>query len=112
MTKFDRFKEWIIVISKLGSFQSSGARALLSLGADVAVVSGKNKDVTRSSLRSTNNFFTKTGIHLGELVSLVSIDLDGNGSGHPTAAGFNGFCEVQEFNDLVLQRLKNAILEI
>jgi nanoRNase/pAp phosphatase (c-di-AMP/oligoRNAs hydrolase) len=104
--EYYRYKGWIIVTSMLGSFQSSGARALISLGADVAIVTGKDKNMTRASLRSTNQFFKKTGIQLGELVSHISMDLDGEGSGHSTAAGFNGFCEAQKFNDLILQKLE------
>ncbi len=108
-TKYTRVNGWLIAFSELGSFQSSGARALISLGADVAIVTGKKKSSTRSSLRSTNQFHTKTGIQLGELVSMVSDQVDGTGSGHPTAAGFNGDCGVEEFNDLVLEKLKDLL---
>ncbi len=103
---YTRINGWLIAFSELGSFQSSGARALISLGADVAIVTGKEKDATRSSLRSTNQFYTKTGIQLGEMVSMVSQHVDGDGSGHPTAAGFNGTCNVEEFNESILRKLK------
>lgn len=106
---YTRVNGWLIAFSELGSFQSSGARALISLGADVAVVTGKEKESTRASLRSTNQFYSKTGVQLGELVSMVSQEVDGDGSGHPTAAGFNGTCDVDEFNEQVLGLLRDLL---
>ncbi|MCK4437492.1 DHH family phosphoesterase, partial [Candidatus Bathyarchaeota archaeon] len=46
--------DWVLAFSHLGSFQSSGARALLSMGADAAVVVGADKGTLRASLRSKN----------------------------------------------------------
>jgi nanoRNase/pAp phosphatase (c-di-AMP/oligoRNAs hydrolase) len=40
---YNRINGWVIAFSELGSFQSSGARVLISLGADVAVVTGTRK---------------------------------------------------------------------
>ncbi len=100
---------WIIAYSELGSYQSSGARALLSLGADIAIVSGEEKEVLRSSLRTSNKFHTETGIHLGDVISKLSKELDGEGSGHPTAAGFNGTGTVEDFTKIVVARLKKFL---
>ena len=96
---------WIIAFSRLGSYQSSGARALISLGVDMAVVTGENKGDLRSSLRSTQRFHEKTSIHLGELLTDVSDSLDGMGSGHPTAAGFNGKVDVESYHRIILSTL-------
>lgn len=106
---YRRVNGWVIAFSELGSYQSSGARALISLGADVAVVTGTEKKATRSSLRSTNQFYNKTGIQLGELVSAVAQQVEGDGSGHPTAAGFNGKCSVEEFNESILCKLQELL---
>lgn len=106
---YHRINGWLVVFSELGSFQSSGARGLISLGADVAIVTGREKKLTRSSLRSTNQFYSKTGVHLGELIGSISVNVDGEGSGHPTAAGFNGNCSVDEFNNLILENLRNLL---
>ena len=106
---YNRINSWVIAFSELGSFQSSGARALISLGADVAVVTGTEKKATRSSLRSTNQFYHKTGIQLGELVSAVAQKVEGDGSGHPTAAGFNGKCSVEEFNESILCKMQELL---
>lgn len=106
---YQRVDRWIIAISDLGSYQSSGARALISLGADVAIVTGTEKQATRSSLRSTNRFYSETGIQLGELVNKISKELEGEGSGHPTAAGFNGICEVNDFHDAVIHEITKIL---
>jgi bifunctional oligoribonuclease and PAP phosphatase NrnA len=101
--------EWLVVISKIGSFQASGARALVSLGADLAIVSGSNLEGLRGSLRSTNHFYNETGIHLGEILLELSTGSDGTGSGHPTAAGYNGPISFDEFNEIILGKLKEKI---
>jgi phosphoesterase RecJ-like protein len=106
---YSRVNGWLIAFSELGSFQSSGARAMISLGADVAIVTGKEKNAIRSSLRSTNKFYSKTGIHLGVLVSHVSHEVEGDGSGHPTAAGFNGSCDIEDFNNNILGKLSELL---
>ena len=106
---YHRINGWVIAVSELGSYQSSGARALISLGADIAIVTGTEKDSTRSSLRSTNRFYSETGLQLGELVSQVSKELDGDGSGHPTAAGFNGACEIDDFNTAIFEELMKTL---
>jgi len=100
---------WILAYSQLGSYQASGARGLLSLGADVAVVTGENRGTIRSSLRSTQRFYEQTSIHLGELIKEVSVLLDGQGSGHPTAAGFNGNCDVESYHRIIISELTELL---
>lgn len=107
--KYHRINGWLIALSELGSYQSSGARALITLGADMALVTGSEKKGIRASLRSTNQFYSTTGIQLGELVSQVSHQVEGEGSGHPTAAGFNGNCSPDEFNTKILNKLKELL---
>ena len=89
-SEIHQIKDWLIVFSELGSFQASGARALIQLGADLAIVIGEEKGEVRVSLRSTQAFFKGTQVHLGDLVSGFSAEFGGSGSGHPTAAGCNG----------------------
>ncbi len=104
-TEIHQLGGWIIAFSRLGSYQSSGARALISLGADMAVVTGENKGDLRSSLRSTQRFYDRTSIHLGELIAETSESFDGQGSGHPTAAGFNGKVDVDSYHRRILSTL-------
>jgi len=108
-TKTYQIGGWIIAYSQLGSYQASGARGLLSLGADVAIVTGENRGILRSSLRSTQRFYDQTSIHLGELIIEVSWSFDGQGSGHPTAAGFNGSGDVDEFHSKLVELVKNKL---
>jgi len=48
----------------------------------------------------------QTDLHLGELVSEISEQFTGFGSGHPTAAGFNGSGQVIEFKKALLDKIK------
>jgi nanoRNase/pAp phosphatase (c-di-AMP/oligoRNAs hydrolase) len=93
--------DWVLAFSRLGSFQSSGARALLSSGADAAVVVGEDKGMLRASFRSKNQFHLLTGINLGEMVGALASRFNGSGSGHPTAAGFNGEGSIEDFMNYV-----------
>ena len=80
---------WVVAASRVGSFQAPVARALVGLGADVAMVSGDSDGKTRTSLRSTPRFFDETGVHLGtQVAEVVAGHLGGFGGGHPTAASF------------------------
>jgi phosphoesterase RecJ-like protein len=101
--------EWVIVFSELGSFQASGARALISLGADLAIVVGSEKNETRISLRATQGFYDETGIHLGELVSWLGSEYGGFGSGHPTAAGYNGSVSYDALKSALLGKINSLL---
>jgi nanoRNase/pAp phosphatase (c-di-AMP/oligoRNAs hydrolase) len=86
-----KVKEWIIALSHVSAYQASAARALIDLGADVAVVAGqKNRDI-EISLRARREFHTKSGVHLGKDVAKpLGEYIQGMGGGHSTAAGANG----------------------
>ncbi len=89
--KIHRIGEWIIAVSEVNAFQASAARALLRVGVDVAIVGGETDGELRISLRATQGFFEKTGLHLGrDVAAIVGKDIDGAGGGHGMAAGVNG----------------------
>lgn len=106
---------WAVVFSQLGSYQASGARALVQLGGDLVAVGGEEKGEVRVSLRSTDGFSARTGINLGELAALLGGEFGGSGSGHPTAAGINCRGPLEEFRrrffDVVGERLDGAQLQ-
>lgn len=108
--------EWVTAFSVLGSFQSSGARALVILGADIAAVAGEDKGELRVSLRSSNALYDKTKLNLGDLAAQLGSEFDGSGSGHPTAAGVNCRGSLDSFRvrffELVTEaiRLKTPVL--
>lgn len=94
--KIRKINDWIIALSHVSAFQASAARALISLGADVAVVVGQINDSVRVSLRCTKKFHEKTGIHLGRDVAKPLGDyLHGMGGGHSVSAGVNGSGDVE-----------------
>ena len=107
-----RIDPWIVVTSNLGSFQPSAARGILNLGADVAIIAGNEKEGLKASLRSTEEFYKNTGIHLGEDVTKqLSGRYRGAGGGHPTAAGINGFGEADKFLVDAAEILKAKLVE-
>ncbi|MGD2073160.1 MAG: DHH family phosphoesterase, partial [Candidatus Thorarchaeota archaeon] len=83
---------WIIVTSKIGAFEASACRSMISLGADVAIVGGRPSNKTvRISSRSTKEFHFKTGVSLGkDVMEIIGKIIDGEGGGHSNAAGANG----------------------
>ena len=103
---------WLIALSEVSSHQASVARALLSLGAHVAVVGGFKEGVLRISMRSCREFYEKTGVHLGRDVAIPLGEMvKGAGGGHPTSAGVNGYVEdVQWALERALELLKGLIL--
>jgi len=94
--KLMKIDDWIIALSHVSAFQASAARALISLGADLAVVAGQVDDAVRISLRCTNEFHERTGIHLGRDIAKPLGDyLHGMGGGHSISAGVNGVGDVE-----------------
>jgi bifunctional oligoribonuclease and PAP phosphatase NrnA len=85
---------WVVVTSTVGSFQSNVARAFVSMGADVAIVSGETGGETRGSLRANQRFWEATKVHLGTDVAASIAKDAGYGGGHPTAASFT--CSLPE----------------
>lgn len=89
--KLFRIKDWILAFSHVSAYQASAARALVDLGADVAVIAGGRNGNVEVSLRATREFNNQTGIHLGkEIAYPLGASLQGMGGGHTTAAGANG----------------------
>lgn len=108
-SKMLRHGGWIVVTSEVGSHQASAARALIMLGAHLAIVGSEEKNRLRLSLRSTEEFYRDSGIHLGRDVAKPLGDyLHGTGGGHSLAAGVNGSGEV----DNALKRCSEMIKEL
>ena len=101
---------WLIAYSKVGSYQSSVARGLIALGADVASVGGERSKKLKISLRSSKKFFDVTHIHLGrDIASYLDKSLNGMGGGHNTAAAFNGEGSLDKAFEYCINLLKNNI---
>jgi len=94
--KLIKIKEWLIAFSNVSAFQASAARALISLGAHVAIVAGVKGEKIQISMRATQDFHEKTGVHLGRDIAKPLGDyLHGMGGGHAVSAGVNGSGEVE-----------------
>ncbi|MBI2649217.1 MAG: DHH family phosphoesterase [Thaumarchaeota archaeon] len=106
-----RLNNWVLALSRIGSFQSHVARALVHLGADVALAVGDFENETRGSLRSNQRFYDSTKIHLGTQVAEVLSKERGYGGGHATAASFtssSGEGEVLKEALALISKLLNA----
>ena len=94
--KLFRVGNWIIALSHVSAYQASAARAIVDLGAHVAVVAGQKNENLEISLRCTRDFHEKTGIHLGkDIAKPLGEFLKGMGGGHASAAGVNGSGDVE-----------------
>jgi len=110
-TKLFRINDWIIAFSHVSAFQASAARALIDLGASVAVVAGQKNENVEISLRCTRDFHERTRIHLGrDVANPLGEYLQGMGSGHATAAGVNGVGDVETALKRCLRIIKENLL--
>jgi len=77
-------KDILIAVTRIGSYESKVARALVDLGADVAVVVGYHDDEIRVSIRLSQEALRK-GVDASEVAKYLSEKLGGSGGGHEAA---------------------------
>jgi nanoRNase/pAp phosphatase (c-di-AMP/oligoRNAs hydrolase) len=110
-TRLFNVGEWIIALSHVSAYEASAARALIELGAHVAVVAGAKNGKIEISLRSSLEFFKQTKIHLGrDIAKPLGEYLHGMGGGHSTAAGVNGEGDVEIGLKRCISLLKEKLL--
>jgi nanoRNase/pAp phosphatase (c-di-AMP/oligoRNAs hydrolase) len=108
--RLERVDKWLVAVTEVGSYHASAARALVALGAHLAVVAGKRNDDLTVSLRSTREFASETGMHLGtDLAIPLGVKMGGMGGGHATAAGANVKGEVNEALRLALMLVREHV---
>ncbi len=108
--RLERVNKWVVAVSEVGSYHASAARALVALGAHLAVVAGKRNDELTVSLRATREFASETGMHLGtDLATPLGVKMGGMGGGHATAAGANVKGEVNEALKLALRLVRDFV---
>lgn len=89
--KLVKIRDWLIALSHVSAYQASAARALIALGAHLAIVAGQKGKTLQVCLRSSQDLNKKTGIHLGrDLAQPLGEYLHGMGGGHSVSAGANG----------------------
>jgi len=94
--KLLKINEWLIAFSNVSAYQASAARALISLGAHVAVVAGQKGEKIQISMRAAQDFHEKTGVHLGrDVAKPLGEYVRGMGGGHSVSAGVNGVGDVE-----------------
>lgn len=76
---------YIVAVSEVSSHEASVARALVSLGADLAIVAG-GRDISRASIRVSGRLLER-GFDSSRLVYKVAKELGGEGGGHSGASG-------------------------
>ncbi len=110
-TKVHLFGDWTIVTSTINAFEASACRALIEIGADVAIIGGhpaKNK--VRLSSRSTREFYDATKINLGtDIMEPIGTIINGKGGGHANAAGANGTKNLNAALDKAIDLIRTAI---
>lgn len=103
--------EWLVVLSYVNSYHASTARALLGLGAHMVIVGGKRKRSLVISMRTLQNFFEKTGIHLGrDIAQPLGKYLNGMGGGHNTSAGVNGEGNIEDAFEECIRLVKKKLI--
>jgi len=108
--KLLRINDWLIALSHVSAYQASAARALIGLGAHVAIVAGQRGDTLQVSLRSSRDFHKKTGLHLGrDIAKPLGEYLHGMGGGHSVSAGANGVGDVEAGLKRCVRLLKEGL---
>ena len=102
--------EWLFAVTSVGSFHASGAKALLDIGADIALAIGNVNEEVRGSFRATRNFSSKTGIHTGiDLAHEIGKQIKGTGGGHKGASSFSGKMPIKNMIDMALTMISKKI---
>jgi len=78
-------KDVIVAVTHVGSFESSAARGLLDLGADVAVVVSDKGREFRASVRVSQHALAK-GVQANIIATYLAEKYGGEGGGHSAAA--------------------------
>ena len=109
-SKLLRINNWLIALSHVSSYQASAARAMIHLGAHIAIVAGQRGDKIQISMRSSRDFHEKTGVHLGKDVAKpLGEYLKGMGGGHSLSAGVNGVGDVEASLKRCVKLLKEKL---
>jgi len=108
--KLLKIDDWVVALSHVSAYQASAARALVSLGAHVAVVAGQRDEKIQISMRASRDFHEKTSIHLGrDVAKPLGEYLRGMGGGHSVSAGVNGVGDIEASLKRCVRLLKEKL---
>ncbi|MEM2914328.1 MAG: bifunctional oligoribonuclease/PAP phosphatase NrnA [Candidatus Bathyarchaeia archaeon] len=110
-----RINNWLVVFSHTSSYQASAARALVEMGAHLALVGGQRNDQIQISIRSSQDFYKQTDFHMGrDLAKPLGEYLHGMGGGHSTSAGINGIGDfeaaIKKATKIIREKLRKTSL--
>jgi len=110
--KLLRINNWLMAFSHVSAYQASAARALVALGAHVAIVAGQHNEKIQISMRASREFHEKTGVHLGrDVAKPLGEYLHGMGGGHAVSAGANGTGDIEASLKRCLRLLKEKLTQ-
>jgi len=105
-----RAGDYIVAVTHVGAYESSAARAILDLGADLVIVVSERGPETRIVGRARRGIVEKLGIHLGrDVMEPVSRELGGGGGGHAQAAGGTARASLERTIAKIVERLENIL---
>lgn len=108
--KLLKINNWVVALSYVNAYQASAARALINLGAHVAIVAGQGDENIKISMRASRDFHEKTGVHLGrDVAKPLGEYLRGMGGGHAVSAGVNGVGDIEASLKRCVRLLKEGL---
>ena len=106
---YDEF-DLLIAATNIRSYEASACRALIGLGADIAIACAVKKDEVRISARATLAVHRERGLDLArDVMEPLGEMIGGAGGGHPSAAGANGVASSDHALGLALQLLRKTL---
>ena len=105
-----RAGDYIIVVTHIGAYESSVARAILDLGADIAIIVSEHGTEVRIIGRARKGVVEELGLNLGrDVMEPVGKALGGSGGGHAQAAGASARASLERALDTVVEILRQVI---
>jgi len=105
-----RAGDYIVAFTHVGAYESSVARALLDLGADLVIVVSERGSETRIVGRARKSIVEKLGIHLGrDIMEQLGRSLGGGGGGHVQAAGASVRASLERVFSEVVRIVENLL---
>jgi nanoRNase/pAp phosphatase (c-di-AMP/oligoRNAs hydrolase) len=98
----------ILARTRVGAFESSAARNLVFMGADVGIVASEDGDTTSLTGRVSKRA-VDAGFHLGEFFQRLAKTTGGDGGGHAGAAGFKAPLPVDELEQAYMELAKETL---
>jgi nanoRNase/pAp phosphatase (c-di-AMP/oligoRNAs hydrolase) len=95
--------DFLIVKTSIGAFESYVARTILNIGADVVLIVNEKRGqriIARASRRAVEH-----GVDLSRIMCDVGLEYDGEGGGHPPAAGAKGVSDFNKASNQILDTI-------